>query len=92
MTRLLSIGPESPSDDERVIAKGYTSYGPILGALLPIGLAYYFGNTKELILAGLAVLVFLAFSIEGRLHDLCIRLRRTNILLTQRQTSRETGT
>jgi VIT1/CCC1 family predicted Fe2+/Mn2+ transporter len=84
MARLLSVGPESPSDDEGFIAKGYTSFAPILGALLPIGLTYYFGSTKDLILTGLAVLVVLGFFIEGRLHDLCIRLRRTNMLLTQR--------
>lgn len=82
MTRLLSVGPESPSDDERVIAKGYTNYMPHIGALIPLALAYYFGTTKELILAGLVVIVFIGLFVEGRLHDLCIRLRRTNILLT----------
>jgi hypothetical protein len=88
MSRLLSVGPESPSEDEHVIAKGYTNYWPILSTLLPIGLTFCFGNTKQLIFAGLVALVVLAYFLEGRLHDLCIRLRQTNILLTQRQASR----
>ena len=58
MTRLLSVGPEFPSDDERVIAKGYTSYAPHIGALILVALVYHFGSTKELICAGFVVMVF----------------------------------
>jgi hypothetical protein len=83
MTRLFSVGPESTSDDERVIAKGYTSYAPHISAVIPLALVYNFGSTKELIGVGLVVMVFIGLFIEGRLHDLCIRLRRTNILLAQ---------
>jgi hypothetical protein len=88
MTRLLSVGPESTSDDERVIAKGYTNYAPHIGALILVALVHNFGSTKELIGAGLIVIVFIGLFIEGRLHDLCIRLRRTNILLAQNTTRR----
>ncbi len=83
---LLSVGPESASDDERVIAKGYTNYSPHIGALILLASVYYFGSIKELICAGFVVVVFIALYIEGRLHDLCIRLRRTNILLAQNTT------
>jgi hypothetical protein len=86
MTRLLSIGPEAPSDDERVIATGYTSYAPHICALILLALVYNFGSTKELIAAGLVVMVFIGLFLEGRLHDLCIRLRRTHILLAQNTT------
>ena len=83
MTRLLSVGPETPSDDEQVIAKGYTSKGPVLAAIVIIALAIAFGNVKTVIGVGLVVMVILGFFIEGRLHDLCIRVRRANILLNQ---------
>jgi hypothetical protein len=49
---LLSVGPESASDDERVITKGYTNYSPHIGALILLALVYYFGSTKELNLCG----------------------------------------
>ena len=86
MTRLLSVGPESASDDERVIAKGYTSLAPHIVAVILLALAAYSGSTKELIFSGFFVMIFIGLFIEARLHDLCIRLRRTNILLAQNTT------
>ena len=46
---LLSVGPESAGDDERVIAKGYTNYSPHIVVLILLASVYYFGSTKELI-------------------------------------------
>jgi hypothetical protein len=75
------VGPTSPHEDEHVIGKGYANYAPY-SCLAVLGLVYYFGTTKQLIAVAAALLVFLGWLIEGRVHDLCIRLRRTNLLLT----------
>lgn len=78
---LLTFGPESPQDDERAIAKGYQPIiGPTLAAV-PICMTAYGIDLKWVVTISLAILVMLIHEAGGRLHDLCIRLRRTNITL-----------
>jgi len=85
MYHRLSVGPVSPYEDERAIAKGYASILPYIVPVTMLALAVYFGTLRELIGAGLLVVVSVGLAIEARLYDLCIRLRRTNILLVQNQ-------
>jgi hypothetical protein len=81
----LTFGPESPHDDELVIAKGYQPIiGPALAAV-PICMAAYGLDLKWVITISLAILVMLLHEAGGRLHDLCIRLRRTNATLSRMQ-------
>ena len=81
---LLSVGPSDAADDERVIAKGYQLWkAPILAAV-PVATAY-FADIKWVIAISAALLIAEAHKAGGRLHDLCIRHRRTNLILSQTQ-------
>jgi len=88
---LLSVGPETTGDDEHVIASGYQNW--FLLALLcavPITVAI-FADTKWVVAAGSAAILIITHAFDGRLHDICIRLRRTNLLLRDLNTTGETG-
>ena len=80
---LHTVGPENMSEDEQVIGKGYRlGINAALGAI-PVVVAYYF-DTKWVIASGFAVVFVMLNEVGARLHDLCIRLRRTNILISQK--------
>jgi hypothetical protein len=68
------------AEDERVIGKGYQLTVGQFYALVPFGVAY-FADVKWVVAASAAILIALTHESGGRLHDLCIRLRRTNLLL-----------
>jgi hypothetical protein len=77
---LHTVGPEDMAEDERVIGKAYQ---PLLGQLfmfVPLVVAYL-ADLKWVVASAAAILIGLAHESGGRLHDLCIRLRRTNLLL-----------
>ncbi len=78
---LRTVAPETMAEDEHKIGDGYqTWWSPILAAL-PLFVAY-FGDTKFVVAVSFSAVLFLLHEIGGRLHDLCIRLRRTNILIS----------
>ena len=81
---MLTIGPKSRFDDEKVIAKGYQ---PLIGSALLLAplLASFFFEAKYVAFACVGVALVILHEIGGRLHDLCIRTRRTNILLSADQ-------
>jgi hypothetical protein len=72
--------PETSTDDERFISNGYGQWqGPVM-ALIPFAVANY-ADTKWVVATGFALGILLLNEIGGRLYDLCIRLRRTNLIL-----------
>ena len=77
---LHTVGPTDMGEDEHKIGKAYQSW---LGAVYMFGpvVAVQFFPVREVafVCAGLALANL--HEIGGRLHDLCIRLRRTNILV-----------
>jgi hypothetical protein len=77
---LPSVGPESMADDEHVIAAGYHRWELLVLGAIPIIVAF-FAETKWVVAAGFAIVLIWAYQTEGRLYDLCIRARRTNLLL-----------
>jgi len=77
---LHAVGPETMAGDEHVIGRGYQlGLNCVLG-IVPIGVAY-FAEMKWAIAVGLTILLPMVNELGGRVHDLCIRLRRTNILV-----------
>jgi hypothetical protein len=79
---LHTVGPTSMSEDEERIGKEYQIwltpfliFGPI------VALQWLKPQTVAFITAGVALA--LLHEAGGRLHDLCIRLRRTNLLLKE---------
>ena len=80
MNDLLSVGPESVVDDERVIARGYKSWFLLLPTIGPMAVAW-FADAKWVLAVGFALVTPLIPHPDGRLHDLFIRVRRTNLLL-----------
>lgn len=83
---LLSVGPESPKEDEQQIAKGYRSQGAIIAAVLMLTGAYFF-DERLVMPVGFALVMVGLSAIDARLFDLCIRLRRANALLSEMQHS-----
>ena len=78
---LRSHGPENMKEDEDVIGRNYKPiYGMILGAA-PVIAAVYTSDIKWVCAAGFAIALPLLNEANSRLHDLCIRLRRTNALV-----------
>jgi hypothetical protein len=77
------------NDDERVIAKSYRQGQLIalLAVLLP-AVALWFGNEKLAAFFGFAAIISLLNEAVGRLHDVAIRLSRTNELLVDGQDQR----
>lgn len=83
---LHSVGPSTPSEDEQVIGAGYKIWLAPLMIAAPFVTAY-FADTKWVVAVGFAVVISLSNEAGGRLHDLCIRLRRTNILLSNQNSN-----
>jgi hypothetical protein len=83
---LHTVGPKDMSEDERTIGKAYQAWLSPLWGVIPFAVAYY-ADTKWVIAVGFAVALPMFHEAGGRLHDLCIRLRRTNILLSERISS-----
>ena len=81
---LLSVGPKSQAEDEMIIGKAYRS-GQRQSAIFFVAIAAtaYYTELKYVLALGFILVLFSASSIENRVYDLCIRLRRTNILLSQ---------
>lgn len=77
---LLSIGPETMGDDEQKIGKAYQTWLLPIYLLGPVFAVQYLPVREVAFLcAGLALANL--HEVGGRLHDLCIRQRRTNILI-----------
>jgi hypothetical protein len=80
---LHTIGPTDMGEDEHKIGAAYQTWmGPFL-VVAPLATAYFF-DTKWVIAVGFAVALAQLHEAGGRLHDLCIRLRRTNIMIRER--------
>jgi hypothetical protein len=70
------------NDDEKAIGKGYMRGQSIaLICVLFPGIAFWFGGEKLAVYFGFIAIVLLLNEAVGRLHDLAIRLSRTNELL-----------
>jgi len=81
---LHTIGPETPIDDERVIGRAYQTWLTPLLVAVPVVTAQ-FADIKWVVATSSAVVIALLHEAGGRLHDLCIRARRANVLLRQMQ-------
>jgi hypothetical protein len=82
---LHSIGPKDMGDDEHQIGRSYQLWlAPILCAM-PLATAYFSGDLKWVVAVSAAVLIAQMHEAGGRLYDLCIRIRRTNLLLAERR-------
>lgn len=75
----LHIGTETMHDDERHIGKGYQKWLSPFLVIGPLAAAYYL-EQKWVVAIGIGAVLVMLHEIGGRLHDLCIRQRRTNIL------------
>ena len=69
------------ADDEKKIGQGYRKWQSLVPAAI-IGLTWREGDTKDLIAVGLFLGFYYLDQIEARLFDLCVRIRRTNLLLS----------
>ena len=77
---LRSVGPANMKEDEHVIGRNYKPGLGVLLAIAPIAAAQY-ADTKWVVAIGFAIALPLLNETNGRLYDLCIRLRRTNLLI-----------
>ena len=70
------------NDDEKAIGKGHMrGQSIVLICVLVPGIAFWFGGEKLAVYFGFIAIVLLLNDAVGRLHDLAIRLSRTNELL-----------
>jgi hypothetical protein len=77
---LHTVGPETVHDDERAIGKAYMTWAAPLYLVGPVIASHYLpAQDVAFVCVGLALVNL--HEIGGRLHDLCIRARRTNILI-----------
>jgi hypothetical protein len=77
---LHTVGPSTATEDEHKIGSGYQTWlAPIYVAAPLAGVQYL--DMKWVIGMAIGAALLNLHEIGGRLHDLCIRLRRTNILL-----------
>ena len=77
---LHTVGPASIGEDEQKIGTAYQTWLTPVLMLVPFVVAQY-ADVKWVIATGIAILAVQQHEAGGRLHDLCIRVRRTNILL-----------
>lgn len=77
---LHTVGPADMGEDEHKIGAAYQTWMTLLLAAAPLATAYFF-DTKWVIAVGFAAALAQLHEAGGRLHDLCIRLRRTNIMI-----------
>jgi hypothetical protein len=81
MKEPLSDGPMPASEDEQVIARSYRHWPwYLVPAAIPLCVAW-FADEKTVIAVGFAGVILLGLHVQASLHDLCTRLRRTNLLL-----------
>jgi hypothetical protein len=70
------------ADDETFIARSYWQpIGVGLLILAPLGVAYY-ADTKWVLAVGIGVMLIMLNEIAARLYDICIRVQRTNLILS----------
>ncbi len=83
---LHTVGPETMAEDEQKIGKAYMTW---LAPFLLFGplVAIRYLDQKLVVWFCVGATLLLLHEIGGRLHDLCIRLRRTNILLRNQNPS-----
>lgn len=75
-----TVGPETAHEDEVRIGKAYQTWLVPILALGPwVALKFFEPEPILVVVSGVALV--LLHEAGGRLHDLCIRLRRTNILI-----------
>jgi len=84
---LHTIGPQSMIEDEHKIGRAYQTWLGPLYLLAPFAVAAYAPDVKWLVAAGFAGVLANLHECGGRLHDLCIRVRRTNILISDQISS-----
>jgi len=77
---LHTVGPVSMAEDEQKIGSAYQTWLVPVYFLAPLAATQYL-EMKWVIALGIGAALVNLHEIGGRLHDLCIRLRRTNILL-----------
>ena len=77
---LHTVGPTSLAEDEHKIGSAYQTWFVPIYFLAPL-LAVQYLEMKWVIALSIGAALVNLHEIGGRLHDLCIRLRRTNILL-----------
>jgi hypothetical protein len=78
---MLYPAPGTTADDEAFIARSYWQpIGPGLLILAPLGVAYY-ADTKWVLAVGIGVILIMLNEIAARLYDICMRVRRTNLIL-----------
>lgn len=71
------------AEDEVRIGKGYQGWTSAAFLWTPLAVAY-FADVKWVVASGILVIGIMLHESLGRLHDLCIRVRRTNVLLSER--------
>lgn len=77
---LHSVAPKDAGEDEKVIGRAYTraTRDGLFLILIPIGVAY-FKDVETAILTALVMLLGFIPSLDARLFDLAIRIRRSNV-------------
>jgi hypothetical protein len=81
---LLSVSPKTMTEDEHTIAAGYRKGWQLtLAAAAPVAIVAYFWDVKWTIVVAAAVVIGTLNQAEGRLYDLCIRVKRANELLRE---------
>lgn len=83
---LHTVGPASMGEDEHKIGNAYQTWMVLPLGIAPLLAAQYL-DIKWVVAIGFAVALPMLHEIGGRLHDLCIRLRRTNIMLAERNSN-----
>jgi hypothetical protein len=79
-------GPETRKEDEEWIAKSYRQGWTFSSVgIAAMAAAAVYGETRIILAIGFAGLFLLINEIASRLYDLCIRLRRTNNILSERK-------
>ena len=77
---LHTVGPANMGDDEHNIGKAYQTWLAPFYAIGPVA-AVHFLPVRDVAFVCVGLALLNLHEIGGRLHDLCIRHRRTNILL-----------
>lgn len=79
---LHTIGPENMAEDEQKNGKSYQTWlGPVYLVGPVLALKFFTPIEVGFVCLGLALMNL--HEIGGRVHDLCIRHRRTNLLLRE---------
>jgi hypothetical protein len=80
--------PPNMEEDEITIKAGYgLGWFEWLVVAIPF-VAAQFADLKWVVAAGFGALIVVCIFLQGRMYDVCVRLRRTNILLNERLSSR----